>query len=367
MKENKKQIGIILGIISVVIAIIAGIIVINKKTAPSRELSKALDLGNKFLTELNYEEAVIAFNRAIEIDPMNVDAYVGIADAYIGLTNQNTPDDVMVASAKDEMISNLDPYNLSDGAEEKAKIEDFYASALKYCEDALAILNSGYELTKDENIKTKINEITKLKEEIEAIKDNRISDVIEQVAKQELAEFESKLGCKLEDIKVFGLSIYDLADMSPDDLWNYIGVNYPSAVEEADLFGIDYDGYRLKKYKDEKIANLQLCFRRYTISDNGSKYESNQQTLAVGIIENGCYIDIPQEGEEFEESKDYISIDNIDFALEYAHKYEIPKEILPRNCKSGYVFSADQNWSHDVQGSYTLRCFGIECIKTDMK
>ena len=42
------------------------------------------DLGVRYLSEGNYEEAVIAFTAAIEIDPKRPEAYVGLADAYIG-------------------------------------------------------------------------------------------------------------------------------------------------------------------------------------------------------------------------------------------------------------------------------------------
>jgi Tfp pilus assembly protein PilF len=43
------------------------------------------DLGAKYLDEGNYQEAVLAFTAAIEIDPKNPDAYVGRGDAYIEL------------------------------------------------------------------------------------------------------------------------------------------------------------------------------------------------------------------------------------------------------------------------------------------
>ena len=41
------------------------------------------DLGIRFLSEGNYEEAIIAFTAAIEIDPRRAEAYVGRGDAYI--------------------------------------------------------------------------------------------------------------------------------------------------------------------------------------------------------------------------------------------------------------------------------------------
>ena len=41
------------------------------------------DLGVRYLSEGNYKEAIIAFEAAIKIDPKRVDAYVGLAEAYI--------------------------------------------------------------------------------------------------------------------------------------------------------------------------------------------------------------------------------------------------------------------------------------------
>ena len=40
------------------------------------------DLGVKYLSEGNYEEAIIAFNAAIEIDPKRPEAYIGLADVH---------------------------------------------------------------------------------------------------------------------------------------------------------------------------------------------------------------------------------------------------------------------------------------------
>ena len=40
------------------------------------------DLGVRYLSEGNYEEAILAFEAAIEIDPRNADAYLKLAEAY---------------------------------------------------------------------------------------------------------------------------------------------------------------------------------------------------------------------------------------------------------------------------------------------
>lgn len=48
----------------------------------SGDISEHIDPGRKYLIELSYDKAVIEFTEAINIDPNNVDAYLGLAEAY---------------------------------------------------------------------------------------------------------------------------------------------------------------------------------------------------------------------------------------------------------------------------------------------
>ena len=41
------------------------------------------DLGMKYLEEGSYEEAILAFTAAIEIDPRRAEAYISLADAHV--------------------------------------------------------------------------------------------------------------------------------------------------------------------------------------------------------------------------------------------------------------------------------------------
>ena len=52
------------------------------KAAKARE---KFELGHKYLTEMNYTEAVASFTEAIELNPDDIEAYLGRAEAYIGL------------------------------------------------------------------------------------------------------------------------------------------------------------------------------------------------------------------------------------------------------------------------------------------
>ena len=57
-------------------------------TACASKATKAVEkveLGQKYLTELNYTEAVASFTEAIGLDPENIPAYMGRAEAYVAL------------------------------------------------------------------------------------------------------------------------------------------------------------------------------------------------------------------------------------------------------------------------------------------
>lgn len=77
-KKNFQYVLFAAGVI--LAAVIAGIGIYN---TPAKRLERMLDLGNKYLEAYDYEQAVIQFNKAIEIDPMSVEAYLGLVEVYI--------------------------------------------------------------------------------------------------------------------------------------------------------------------------------------------------------------------------------------------------------------------------------------------
>lgn len=81
--KNKKMIAVTFIIIGI---LIVGIIIFlsNPIGEDNINIEEQLSLGEKYLLEHDYENAIIAFNKVINIDPMNVRAYIGLSDAYIG-------------------------------------------------------------------------------------------------------------------------------------------------------------------------------------------------------------------------------------------------------------------------------------------
>ena len=58
------------------------------------------DLGVRYLSEGNYQEAIIAFTAAIEIDPKQADAYLGLFDAYVAVSDYEGAQATIVSGRK---------------------------------------------------------------------------------------------------------------------------------------------------------------------------------------------------------------------------------------------------------------------------
>ena len=54
------------------------------------------DLGMRYLTESNYEEAILAFTAAIEIDPKQADSYVYLTQVYLSAGNIEMAENIRV-------------------------------------------------------------------------------------------------------------------------------------------------------------------------------------------------------------------------------------------------------------------------------
>ena len=76
----------ILIITLILLSTVAILLFINvSSSSKNTDLQEQLDLGEQYLSELNYEQAIVAYEAAITIDPQSVDACLGLADTYIAL------------------------------------------------------------------------------------------------------------------------------------------------------------------------------------------------------------------------------------------------------------------------------------------
>ena len=157
-KKNNK--GIMIGIIIAVVIALAVAIGLGIYNSPENRMSRQLDLGQKYLEEQNYEQAVVAFNEVIEIDDRCLEAYLGGMEAY-----------AMLGDAENRKVlceKALGVVREFSAEEIEADKEDvtllYLAAKTVYAGDdekILEILQEGYDLTGDERLEAKIKEAEK--------------------------------------------------------------------------------------------------------------------------------------------------------------------------------------------------------------
>jgi tetratricopeptide (TPR) repeat protein len=157
--KRKKSKAPLIAVITALIVVftVLGVVILVKSNSPERRLQAQLDLGYKYLSELDYEQAVACFEAAIDIDSKNVEAYHGLIDAYVGM------DDIEGVMSVCDMASE----NLS--AKDRKDIERTVSSELsEIIEDAIA--DGDY------------NRAREVADNLSAVDDEASSKYIEQIA-----------------------------------------------------------------------------------------------------------------------------------------------------------------------------------------
>ncbi len=118
-----------------------------------QQVAKQLELGQRYLLEERYEEAIVAFSKAIELDPKSVEAYLGRAESYSKLSEAE--ENLTLALADYERVRELD----ADNKEAFLGIADIYLLRGDY-EAVLEILKDGTEMVpEDEQMSERLSEI----------------------------------------------------------------------------------------------------------------------------------------------------------------------------------------------------------------
>ena len=203
-KKSKMPLIILLTavlVVMVAVLVIAALVAVQS-VSPKQRLQKQLEIGDRYLSELDYEQAVVAYRTAIEIDPKNVDAYLGLADAYVGMNDHEEAVNVLndcydqteyegiPVQLAEIYIGWADYVLISDGGSE-------IDSALAY---ALEILQEGYESTGDEHLLKRIEALTKTTENNDQTEYSSPEDGGNQDAEEKKAWGDGRAWTDREDI-----------------------------------------------------------------------------------------------------------------------------------------------------------------------
>ncbi len=147
--SNKSKSGLI-AVISISAVVLIGIfialIMIFSQPNKQSQLNEQISLGEKYLTEENYEEAIVAFKKAIEIEPNDPELYIKLADAYV---------------AKGDTAN------------------------------AISTLQEGYEKTQSERIKTKLDELTITESEVSTASEISAEEFSKDIGEEERTALEN--------------------------------------------------------------------------------------------------------------------------------------------------------------------------------
>ena len=156
-----KRIWIVTAILAAVViaAVVAGVAYSRSDAVRFR---RQIDLGNKYLEELNYEQAIAEFTRALEIMPDDENALSALVSAYIdwGSSLLESQDYEKAIKVLTEAYGRF-----PENSEIYEKLVQEYLNWIDMCielgnlEDALTIAEQAYELTDDEQFMSLYDEI----------------------------------------------------------------------------------------------------------------------------------------------------------------------------------------------------------------
>ena len=140
--------------------LLAAVLLLTACTSKAQKAMEKVELGQKYLTEQNYTEAVASFTEAIGLDPENIPAYMGRAQAYTGLKQyDDAKADYTTAIEKTED----QPYTQAEAYIGRAEVNELTTDN----EDAL----SDYEAASTALDKVDVEKITDVTEQmLEALK-----------------------------------------------------------------------------------------------------------------------------------------------------------------------------------------------------
>ena len=225
-KVVNKKTGIIIGV-AVILLVVLGVggFLLSRGSADQEE--NMLQLGQRYLDELNYEQAMACFEAYLEIDPKSVEAYLGLAVAYEGL---------------------------------------------QAYEKALEVLEKGYAVTKDDRLMEMIEHLREEYEEILPPEDSSEPNQAEGYL-QEILVFDGTY-------ESYGYAYGGSIPVKKDGMWG--AINYDNEV----IVPFEYEGY----VSPDNLGNFVLydSDRGYFLFDNQGNvlYRGEDSVRASG----GMYI-----------------------------------------------------------------------------
>ena len=269
MKQNnilisKKAISILLVVVCLVF--LSGIIlVIGIGRNNDDSILGKLDLGNQYMSELDYEQAIATYVAVLEIDPCCVDAYIGLAEAYM---------------AKGD------------------------------ADEAIEVLQLGHSFTENSELRNRLESLTKPQESIETNKidatekaeepSNEESLPSEDVEEEWDVRYEASI---VDGIQRQGYSKYDLSDKEKNWLDEIIRMSIDALYVELLQYIKDEDiSWTLVEKYTQDFNAVRIAYRGYKFQFWEHEYGTTVTLIPLDDI-SGYMYDITDASEDYSDRR----------------------------------------------------------------
>lgn len=174
MKELLKKKGVRIGLLVIILLVAMGIIGTNVQSAQRREeYNGHIEAAEKYLSDLDYEQAIAEYKLALEIDPKSEEVLGGLEQTYLAYAKSyaDTGDYERAIDILEEGYAVTERESLKEQIEEYKQIEE-----------------SGGQQTTGTETETDAEGETEAEEESEAAQSEEIKQLVES------DEFQSNLG-----------------------------------------------------------------------------------------------------------------------------------------------------------------------------
>ena len=84
---SKSHKGLLIAIGALLIVAIIAVVAVMSYSSPAKRAARKLELADRYMTELKYDEAIVLYKEVLEIEPKTVRAYEGLIGAYVATDN----------------------------------------------------------------------------------------------------------------------------------------------------------------------------------------------------------------------------------------------------------------------------------------
>lgn len=311
-KNSKKWIIFVVAGVILVALITLGVFIVTGAVKQSN-YNKEIDAAEKYYAELDYEEAIAHYLSAIEIDPTNLSAYVGIYDSYVALA--------------DIEISELN-----------------YAGAIDCYDHALTILKEGREYIDSDELEDMIDDLNDAKKEAEELQDsgdiNEVAEGTESATEESATPGEGTVEEGDGSITAEGdeVSEADAESGENDEAAEADKITYIEKITTE----VGREIIKHEYYEDGRIVRLE-SYSPWSNSSCTYEYDGN---VCFEYYENFYYVYEYDDGGHLISERQYAresgTINGIDIV--YIYEYDDDNNLVKEIARSTYDNEYDMHW-----------------------